>query len=72
MKHWGAARTALVAAEESFEELGASLWVKLARAELSRIGGRAAGQGLSETETKVWRSSSRAGSATSRLPRRCS
>ena len=49
-----AARDSLQAALDSFEELGARLWADRARAELSRIGGRApADDALTPTERRV-------------------
>lgn len=47
------ARESLSAAAATFEELGASLWEDRARAELARIGGRAASTGLTPTEERV-------------------
>ena len=49
-----AARQTLDQAVAVFEELGAKPWAKRARRELGRIGGRkAAGEGLSTTETEI-------------------
>jgi DNA-binding NarL/FixJ family response regulator len=48
------ARDTLEEASAVFEELGAALWLTNARAELSRIGGRAPSQGaLTPTEERV-------------------
>ena len=48
------ARATLDEAVQVFEELGATLWAQKARAELGRIGGRAASQGeLTPTERRV-------------------
>jgi DNA-binding CsgD family transcriptional regulator len=48
------ARATLDGAVQVFEELGATLWVQKARAELGRIGGRAASHGeLTPTERRV-------------------
>jgi DNA-binding CsgD family transcriptional regulator len=53
-KKWGPARGALGRALAIFERCGAPLWADNARAEMSRIGGRAPGPaGLSPTEQKV-------------------
>lgn len=48
-----AARDALEEAVQELERLGATLWAEKARAELARIGGRAAAGGLTETERRV-------------------
>ena len=48
------ARATLDEAVQVFEELGATLWVQKARAEVGRIGGRAASHGeLTPTERRV-------------------
>jgi DNA-binding CsgD family transcriptional regulator len=47
------AREALEQALAIFEELGTPLWAAKARAELGRIGGRAAGRGLTPTERRI-------------------
>jgi DNA-binding CsgD family transcriptional regulator len=47
------ARDALESALEVFEKLGAALWVTKTRAELARVGGRAAAAGLTPTEQRV-------------------
>ena len=53
-KQKAAARTTLDEAVAEFERLGAALWVKQARAQLARIGGRAPSQGkLTPTEQRV-------------------
>jgi len=53
-RQWGAARTALQAALDGFETLGAPLWAERARAELARVGGRAPADGaLTPTERRV-------------------
>ncbi len=53
-QHKRAARESLQRAAESFERLGARLWLGQARSELRRIGGRTAPQGeLSETERRI-------------------
>jgi DNA-binding CsgD family transcriptional regulator len=53
-KHRGAAREALTAALELFDELGAARWAEQAAAELARIPGRGrASGGLTETERRV-------------------
>ena len=52
--HKRAARETLELAAESFDRLGARLWEAKARAELRRIGGRAAPKSdLSETERQI-------------------
>jgi DNA-binding CsgD family transcriptional regulator len=54
VKQKRAARESLGAALAIFEELGAALWAKKARAELARIGGRAPAAGeLTPTERRV-------------------
>jgi len=54
MKRRRAARETLQAALAIFEELGVSLWIEKARAELSRIAGRAPSSGdLTPTEQRV-------------------
>jgi DNA-binding CsgD family transcriptional regulator len=52
-KHKAAARAALGEAVEILERMGAPLWAERSRAELSRIGGRAASDGLTPTERRV-------------------
>jgi DNA-binding CsgD family transcriptional regulator len=52
-KHKAAARAALGEAVEILERMGAPLWAERARAELGRIGGRAASDGLTPTERRV-------------------
>jgi DNA-binding CsgD family transcriptional regulator len=53
-KRRGAARTTLEEALAAFERLGAPLWSEQARAELARIGGRAASRGeLTEAEHRI-------------------
>ena len=47
------ARAALVAAQDAFDGLGATLWVGKAAAELARVGGRASVAGLTPTELQV-------------------
>ena len=47
------ARETLEQALAIFEELGTPLWAAKARAELGRIGGRAAGRGLTPTERRI-------------------
>jgi DNA-binding CsgD family transcriptional regulator len=47
------ARESIQAALETFQELGAPLWAERARAELARIGGRSAADGLTPTELRV-------------------
>jgi DNA-binding CsgD family transcriptional regulator len=53
-RHRRAARQTLETARDAFQQLGASLWADMARAELARIGGRepSAG-GLTPTEERV-------------------
>ena len=48
-----AAREAITAALESFEQLGAATWIEKARAELGRIGGRTREEGLTAAERRV-------------------
>jgi DNA-binding CsgD family transcriptional regulator len=48
-----AARDAIEAAVEAFEQLGAATWIEKARAELGRIGGRTREQGLTAAEQRV-------------------
>jgi DNA-binding CsgD family transcriptional regulator len=52
-KHKAAARAALEEAVEILDAMGAVLWAERARAELGRIGGRAATDGLTPTEQRV-------------------
>jgi DNA-binding CsgD family transcriptional regulator len=52
-KHKAAARAALEEALEILDGMGARLWAERARAELGRIGGRAASDGLTPTEQRV-------------------
>ncbi|HEY6886947.1 MAG TPA: helix-turn-helix transcriptional regulator, partial [Solirubrobacter sp.] len=53
-RQWRAAREALQEALDGFERLGAPLWAQKARAELSRVGGRAPADGaLTATERRV-------------------
>jgi DNA-binding CsgD family transcriptional regulator len=52
-KQRAAARASLEEALASLEAIGARLWAKRARAELGRIGGRAASGGLTPTERRV-------------------
>jgi DNA-binding CsgD family transcriptional regulator len=52
-KHKAAARAALEEAVEILDGMGARLWSERARAELGRIGGRAAADGLTPTEQRV-------------------
>jgi DNA-binding CsgD family transcriptional regulator len=52
-KHKAAARAALEEAVEILDGMGARLWAERARAELGRIGGRAAADGLTPTEQRV-------------------
>jgi DNA-binding CsgD family transcriptional regulator len=52
-KHKAAARAALEEARELLDGIGARLWAERARAELGRIGGRAASDGLTPTEQRV-------------------
>jgi len=52
-KHKAAARAALEEAVEILDQMGARLWAERARAELGRIGGRAATDGLTPTERRV-------------------
>jgi DNA-binding NarL/FixJ family response regulator len=53
-KHRGDARTALTAALEIFDELGAAVWAERAATELARIPGRRRASGeLTETERRV-------------------
>jgi DNA-binding CsgD family transcriptional regulator len=48
-----AARAAIAAALDGFEQLGAATWVERARAELGRIGGRVREEGLTAAERRV-------------------
>jgi DNA-binding CsgD family transcriptional regulator len=48
-----AAREAIEAALAGFEELGAAIWVKKARGELGRVGGRMRVEGLTPAERRV-------------------
>lgn len=52
-RQWRAARQSLTAALAIFEEMEAALWTRKARAELARIGGRRAADGLTPTEERV-------------------
>jgi DNA-binding CsgD family transcriptional regulator len=52
-RQWRAARESLTAALALFEEIEAPLWAKRARAELDRIGGRSAADGLTPTEERI-------------------
>jgi DNA-binding CsgD family transcriptional regulator len=52
-KQRGAARVTLEQALAGFEAMGAPLWAEKARAELQRIGGRAATGGLTEAERRI-------------------
>jgi DNA-binding CsgD family transcriptional regulator len=52
-KHKAAARAALEEAVAILDGMGARLWAERARAELGRIGGRAATDGLTPTEQRV-------------------
>jgi DNA-binding CsgD family transcriptional regulator len=53
-KRRGAARATLLDALARFEHVGAPLWAKQARAELARVGGRAAAGGeLTESESRI-------------------
>ncbi len=53
-KRWADARRSLVEAQRTFEQLGALLWARRARDELSRVPGRtAAGRALTPTERRV-------------------
>ena len=47
------ARAALVAAHDEFADLGATLWVEKAAAELARVGGRTPTSGLTPTERQI-------------------
>ena len=49
----GVARQSLERALETFEGLGATLWVSRTRAELARVGGRAPAAGLTPTEERI-------------------
>jgi len=53
MRQKRAARDAIRAALDSFEQLGAATWVAKARAELGRIGGRTREEGLTAAERRV-------------------
>lgn len=53
LRQKAAARSALLAALETFEALGALSWAAAAAAELARIGGRSRIDGLSESERRV-------------------
>jgi len=53
MRRKRAAREAIEAALEGFEQLGAATWVERAQAELGRIGGRTRQQGLTAAERRV-------------------
>ena len=48
-----AAREAITAALDGFEQLGAATWIERARAELGRIGGRVREEGLTAAERRV-------------------
>jgi DNA-binding CsgD family transcriptional regulator len=48
-----AAREAIAAALDGFEQLGAATWIERARAELGRIGGRVREEGLTAAERRV-------------------
>jgi DNA-binding CsgD family transcriptional regulator len=48
-----AARDAISAALDGFDQVGAAIWAARARAELGRIGGRQAGDGLTPAERRV-------------------
>ncbi len=48
-----AAREAIAAALDGFEQLGAATWIEKARAELGRIGGRTREKGLTAAERRV-------------------
>ena len=48
-----AAREAIAAALDGFEQLGAATWIERARAELGRIGGRTREEGLTAAERRV-------------------
>ena len=48
-----AAREAIAAALDGFEQLGAATWIERARAELGRIGGRSREEGLTAAERRV-------------------
>jgi DNA-binding CsgD family transcriptional regulator len=52
-RRWAASRASLTAALAIFDKTGAALWSATARAELDRIGGRAAATGLTPTEQRV-------------------
>jgi len=52
-RQWRAARQSLTSALMIFEEMEAVLWASKARAELARIGGRRAADGLTPTEGQV-------------------
>jgi DNA-binding CsgD family transcriptional regulator len=52
-RQWRAAREQLTAARDAFATLGARLWVRRAQEELSRVGGRAADDGLTPTERRI-------------------
>jgi DNA-binding CsgD family transcriptional regulator len=52
-KHKAAARAALEEAVAVLDGIGVPLWAERARAELGRIGGRAAADGLTPTEQRV-------------------
>jgi DNA-binding CsgD family transcriptional regulator len=53
MRRKRAAREAIEAALDGFEELGAATWVDRAHAELGRIGGRTRQDGLTAAERRV-------------------
>jgi len=53
VRRWAAARESLDAAREAFEKVGARLWIERTDAELKRIAGRAASNGLTPTQTRV-------------------
>jgi DNA-binding CsgD family transcriptional regulator len=52
-RQWRAARESLTAALAIFEEVEAELWAEKARAELRRISGRSAADGLTPTEERI-------------------
>jgi DNA-binding CsgD family transcriptional regulator len=52
-KHKAAARAALEEAVDILDRMGVPLWAERARAEVGRIGGRAASDGLTPTEQRV-------------------
>jgi DNA-binding NarL/FixJ family response regulator len=54
-RNWGAARTALVAALEQFDSLGAARWAEKTAADIARLPGRRPGRddGLSQREQEI-------------------